>query len=155
MWLVAMTEPRRESVAKHFLEIQGRTVYYPLFRETFTDKIQPLFPRYIFIHSPDGIWRFLRNTIGIIKVLMRNQEVPEIMKDSVMMELRKREQDGLIQLHAFQTGDEVSIVGNNVFAGWKGIYEGMNGHGRCRVMLSMLGQHVPVVMDPMYLKAAA
>jgi transcription antitermination factor NusG len=154
-WLVAMTEPNREAVAKRFVERQGQIAYYPLFREIFSDKIVPLFPRYLFVHTNDGIWRYLTNTIGIIKVLIRGEKA-DLLSDLLMKELRSKERDGIICFHGhFQIGDKVVILGNHVFSGWRGMFFGMKSYDRCRVLLSMLGQEVTVDIGVSSIKAEA
>lgn len=78
------------------------------------------------------------------------------MADKVVDSLRKKERNGVICLHdLFDCGERVAIVGSGLFAGCKGIYVGMKGHDRCSVMLSMLGQQVPIDMEMKYIRAAA
>lgn len=151
-WMVAVTEPRREKVAKRFIEEKGRKAYFPVFRDFPSEIIQPLFPNYLFVYDEDGIWRFLRNSIGIITFIMREGK-PDLMPDRVMNSLRSYERNGVICLNEFHHGDKVRVTGS-VFQGWDGIYLGMTSAGRCRVMLSMLGQEVPVIMESKYVKAA-
>jgi transcription antitermination factor NusG len=151
-WMVAVTQPRRELVAKQFVESQGRITYFPMYRDFATDIIRPLFPNYLFVYDTDGLWRFLRNTFGIITLIMRGGK-PDLMKDEIMNSLRVKERDGIICLNEFHSGDKIKIVGS-VFDRWDGIYLGMNSQGRCRIMLTMLGQHVPVAMELKNIRAA-
>jgi transcriptional antiterminator RfaH len=151
-WMVAVTQPRRESVAKRFVEAQGRETYFPLYRDFPCETIQPLFPNYLFIrHANDEAWHFLKSTIGIITFIMKDGQ-PELMRDSAMHTLRSYERDGVICLNEFHSGDKIKVVGS-VFDGWNGIYLGMTSAGRCRIMLTMLGQEVPVTMEPQHVKA--
>jgi transcription antitermination factor NusG len=154
-WLVAMTQSHREIVAKRFVEKQGRIAYFPVYHEFYTDRILPLFPRYLFVHTTDGIWRFLANTVGILKVLIRNEKA-DIMSDEIMNNLRRNERNGVIRLNGYYNdGDRVEIVSNHLFIGWKGIFLGMKSQDRCRVLLTMLGQHVPVDIDLANIRATA
>lgn len=155
-WLVAVTEPRRESVAQSFISKSGRTSYYPRFRDVCSDSVQPLFPRYIFVHTTDGIWRFLLNTVGVVKVLVNGNNQAQLMKDEIVDSLKSKEsRNGVIVFDRFQIGEKVFVFGNNPFAGHVGVYLGMSTAERCRIMLSLLGQDVKVSMDPKCLRAAS
>ena len=65
-----------------------------------------------------------------------------------MDELREMEREGLIDLDSqgLRKGDKVDLV-NCAFAGWQGIYDGMNAGQRIRVLLEMLGATVPVTVS--------
>jgi transcription antitermination factor NusG len=146
-WFVARTEPRREKIAKRFVEEHhGRITYFPLFREFRSSKIQPLFPNYLFIYDHDGLWRFLYSTIGIVCLIMRSGK-PDLMPDKTMSELQKLENEGLVDLGPpLRKGDKVDLV-DCAFAGWKGIVDGMTSGQRVRVLLEMLGGTVPVTVS--------
>ena len=141
MWWLARTEPRQERLAKFHVERDNPNAeaYLPCFWDPFAEKIHPLFPNYLFVRSPDGLWGFLRRTIGIFSVVMRGSE-PDIMPDVQMEKLREREYQGLVQL---QEGMKL-VPGRKVEIGssWNGIYTGMSSQNRCRVLLSMFGRQV-------------
>ena len=146
-WFVARTEPRRERIAKRFVEEAGHVAYYPLFKEFRTSRILPLFPNYLFVHNRNGLWRFLHSTVGIVCLIMRCGE-PDQMPDKTMNELREMEYEGLINLESrgLRKGDKVDLV-NCAFAGWRGVYDGMNGAQRVRVLLEMLGATIPTTVN--------
>jgi transcription antitermination factor NusG len=146
-WFVARTEPRREKVAKRFVETTGRTTYLPMYAEKRTSLIQPLFPNYLFIYNHDHLWRFLHGTVGIVCLIMRCG-VPDEMPDKTMNELREMECDGLVNLESrgLRRGDKVDLIGC-AFQGWRGVYDGMSASQRVRVLLEMLGAAVPVTVS--------
>jgi hypothetical protein len=57
-WSCVRTEPRREHVAEHFLQLGGFDVYVPQLRERrlrYRRQVEitaPLFPSYIFVAGP-------------------------------------------------------------------------------------------------------
>jgi hypothetical protein len=71
--------------------------------------------------------------------------------------LRKREgADGLIDVpfdNGLQRGQSITIIGG-AMTGTKGIYQGMSGFERCRILFEMLGQIVPATVDAAYVRAA-
>jgi transcription antitermination factor NusG len=152
-WMVARTQPRREKIAKEFVELQGRIAYYPLMKDSFSGTIAPLFPNYLFVFDADGLWRFINRTYGIVCLIMRSGK-PDLMSDETMQVLRSNERDGLVEIHKFRHGDKVDIVGS-ALDGWAAIYDGMSPSGRVRVLLEMLGQQVPVQLDKHHIRAHA
>jgi transcription antitermination factor NusG len=144
-WFVARTEPRREKVAKYFVEQKGSQVYFPLCRDFRTQKIQPLFPSYLFVYNHNELWRFLYGTVGVVCLIMRCGR-PDVMRDEVIDLLKVRESKGVIDLvPPIQKGDKVDLV-NCAFEGWHGIVSEMSPGQRIRVLLDILG-HVTVGMD--------
>jgi len=154
-WLIARTQSRRERYAQSQVERQGRSTYCPFFREHRTKKIVPLFPCYIFISVGDGSWWFLRSTFGLFGPVLRGNQ-PDIMPDDALANLRKREgKDGLIDVpfdNGLRQGQSITIIGG-AMTGTKGIYQGMSGFERCRILFEMLGQTVPATVDRAYVRA--
>jgi transcription antitermination factor NusG len=145
-WFVARTEPRREKTAQRFVEHKGCKVYFPLCRELRTQRIQPLFPSYLFIYNQNDLWRFLYGTVGIVCLIMRCGR-PDLMQDKIVDELRDREREGIIDLvPPFQKGDKVDLI-NCSFEGYHGIVSGMTSGQRVRILFEMLGQAVPVTVS--------
>ena len=146
VWWLARTEPRRERLAKYHVEQNPEAeAYLPMFWDPFAEKIYPLFPNYLFVRCPNGVWGFLRRTIGIFSLVMRGPE-PDTMSDKQLDDLKEREYQGLVQLQKFAPGQKVDIAGS-VFQGWNGIYQGMSSKNRCTILLDLLGQTVSVSVD--------
>ena len=82
---------------------------------------------------------------------------PARLHDSVVSELRSREKQGFVRLPrppaTFRPGQRVRIVRGS-FEGQFGIYDGMSGKERERVLLDLLGQAVPVVLPTLALASA-
>jgi len=79
------------------------------------------------------------------------------MSDDALENLRKREgRDGLIDVpfnNGLRQGQAITIIGG-AMTGTKGIYQGMSGFERCRILFEMLGQTVPATVDAAYVRSA-
>ena len=142
-WACLRLEARREHVAKRFLELAGYTeVYIPQIREQRIkggrrcEVISPLFPSYGFIFLE--CWYAARWTIGVIDVLM-DGAAPAKVPDRIITSIRAREINGLVTLPSrFKRGDKVRVV-RGPFRERLALYDGMNGHERVAILLSLLG----------------
>lgn len=148
--ILAMSKANEERIAKHNIERQGYSAYVPMLatyrwvreaggkRRVITTR--PLFPRYVFVDTP-GAWYFLKSTFGVSSVVMLRSGPAEI-RPEIMAELKSREEDGYITLpdepQGLKAGDAVTII-NGPFASFPGLYAGMKGEARVRVLLSILG----------------
>jgi transcriptional antiterminator RfaH len=116
-WACARTEPRREAVAKRFLEQAGFEVFIPLFREHRIKGsrrfavVTPLFPAYAFVGITNG-WHQARWTIGVSALIM-NGDRPAVVQDGIIDELRGRAIRGAIELprrDGLKAGDRVRVL---------------------------------------------
>ena len=72
-WYLVYTKPQQERVANDNLQRQGYETYLPMLRKrvkrgkTYHHRLDPLFPRYLFIHLSDQLddWGPIRSTIGV------------------------------------------------------------------------------------------
>jgi transcriptional antiterminator RfaH len=143
-WAVAQTESRREHVARMFLMREQFETYMPRIKRQ--GRMEPLFPAYIFIRVVD-VWYRARWTIGVTRIIM-DGERPARLADEIVNSIRGREIDGVIVLPRaphFRSGQQVRIR-KGAFEGLVGIYDGMAGVDRERVLLNLLGRKVPVVL---------
>jgi transcription antitermination factor NusG len=142
-WTVAQTEPMREAVAVSHLERAGYTTYLPRIKST--KRVVPLFPTYAFVRITDH-WYSAMATIGVIRLLL-DADRPARVGDEVIHKIKAQERGGLVKLAAprprFIQGDKVRIVRGN-FLGHLGIYDGMTGKERERILLDLLGRKVQV-----------
>jgi transcription antitermination factor NusG len=104
---------------------------------------QALFPGYLFVRPRDR-WRKLRNTYGVIDIVMMGDK-PDFVPKTVMKALRANaDKDGIVTLpkqRKPEVGEAVEIkVG--AWQGFKGLYDGLDPEGRIRVLLSMFGRQV-------------
>ena len=72
-WFAVQSKPRQECTAKVQLERQGYTAYLPMMtvrkrkRAAWTTSIEPLFPRYLFVHADVNQQSLapVRSTVGV------------------------------------------------------------------------------------------
>ena len=152
-WSVLQTEPQREHLVRVLLMRQRFETYLP--RIKVRQRIQILFPSYLFVEIIDH-WYSALYCPHVRQMLMTGTH-PARLPDSFISELRNREKGGFIRLPrppaAFQPGQRVRIVRGS-FEGQLGVYQGMNGKERERVLLDLLGQQVPVVLPTLSLASA-
>lgn len=160
-WVVAQTKPQQERWAAENVARQGYRWYLPLTLE----RPKPgshkgvrracLFPRYLFVWT-EGRWHSLRNTYGVIGVIM-NGQIPSIVPEKAVEEIRRREgQDGLIHLEnapleRFKVGAPIRVT-DGVFSGYEGIFLDSSKE-RCRVLLEFLGRKASVFVSDDVLEA--
>ncbi len=149
-WYVVHTKPRQEARAEENLRAQGYEVYVPQLktakrrRGKWVDVIEPLFPRYAFIHLTAFEDNFapIRSTYGVSQ-LLRFGESPATVPDSLIESLRIGEElSGGAYLESsriFEKGAEVTIV-EGPLAGIKGIVQCDSGKERVVLLLNLLGR---------------
>lgn len=153
-WAVVLTKPNCEAIAVENLLQQGYGCYFPRFKAVGKNKVvlkRPLFPRYVFA-SIDKYWYSIRGTRGVSQVLMCNGG-PAIIQASVIEAIRSKEdEEGFIVLgkkqatERFQKGDLVTAT-EGPMTGVNLIYEGMSNNDRVKVLASLLGMQVPVIIE--------
>jgi transcription antitermination factor NusG len=80
---------------------------------------------------------------------------PARVADSVIDEIRARERNGLIELteRRLRRGDRVRVLAGPL-RGLDGLYDGMRGHERCAILLSLFGSSRLVVLPHDQIEAA-
>ena len=144
-WYAVQSKPRQEDVADANLVRQGFHVYLPkvLVRRRKRDKwvkvVEPLFPRYLFVHLSDQTdnWGPIRSTIGVANLVrfgMRAAHVP----NSLIAMMRERDQEGVQTLTApeLAPGDQVRIV-EGVMAGYEAIFQAQTSKERVVLLLQL------------------
>jgi transcriptional antiterminator RfaH len=141
-WLLLKTKPSRERYAQQNVEHwAGLETYLPLFNDAGKERV--LFPSYLFVLSDQ--WWFLKGAWGVSHVVMVGSE-PAKVSQGVIDGLRKRQHsDGLIHLPkaSFQQ-DQPLAIQDGPFEKRIGLFQGMDGHQRVRVLLDLLGGKYPV-----------
>ncbi len=158
-WYLLASKPREEERANLNLEQQGYTTYLPMVKRErrqggkSTVRIEPLFPRYLFIHLDQerDNWAPIRSTFGVTGLVGfgagRTNYIP--IPDTVVVQLKAHEdENGLHQLEKaewFKKGDKIRIT-SGPFAEIEGIFLMDNGEHRSMVLIEMLGkmQHITV-----------
>jgi transcription antitermination factor NusG len=142
-WSVAQTETRRENTAAQFLADQGYATYLPKIRLAHK-RVVPLFPSYLFVRIEDRWWS-VNQTIGIIQLLTAGDR-PAQVRDSIVETIKAKERGGIVRLpppQGLHIGQKVRVLRGS-FEGHIGLYQGMSGKDRERVLLDLLGRKVPV-----------
>ena len=144
-WVVVETEAQHEHMARLLIMRLGYETYLPRIRDR--KRITPLFPRYLFVRIIDR-WYPVRWTPHVLRILMPGDcPASDPKLESFMMDIRKQERNGLVKLpdteHRLKKGQKVRITGGS-FEGQIGLYEGMSGKDRARVLLELLGRKVTV-----------
>lgn len=148
-WSVAQTESQREGVAAKFLSKNDYETYLPkiVAKAGVRARVVPLFPTYIFVRIDDHWWS-IKRTIGVLRVLMWGDK-PAVIGDKIVGAIQRREgENGLVKLPkppGLARGQTVVIRAGS-FAGRVGVYDGMAGADRVRVLLNLLGRLVPVTL---------
>jgi transcription antitermination factor NusG len=152
-WSVCQCEPQREHLVRLLLMRAKFETYLP--RIKLRQRVQLLFPSYLFVHIEQQ-WHSVLWCPHVSRMIMAGTQ-PARLHDSVVSELRSREKQGFVRLPrppaTFRPGQRVRIVRGS-FEGQFGIYDGMSGKERERVLLDLLGQAVPVVLPTLALASA-
>lgn len=153
-WFVVHTQPHNEARAIVNLHRQGFVTFNPCVRRTKsharkkTPSLEPLFPSYVFVlFDPErDQWRCINGTFGVIR-LISNGDVPAAVPDGVVEALQQRTcDDGALNwTSTLQVGDQVRIT-EGPFAELAGTLEHLDGSGRVKVLLDMLGRAVSVMI---------
>jgi len=162
-WFAVYAKPRREQIAKDNLERQGFRCFLPMAvnpyqrRSRRSPRIEPLFPRYLFINAiPDQqSLGSVRSTIGVSNLVRFGMQLIQV-PDYIINTIQKRcdPETGLVQLKpvAVEIGDKVKVF-DGPFAGIEGIFRERKGKDRALLLISMLGTSSIVEVNAMLLKA--
>jgi transcriptional antiterminator RfaH len=164
-WYAVCCKPRQEAVAEENLLRQGFHVYLPRIRirqrrrGQWTDAVEVLFPRYIFIRI-DPLRRStatVRSTRGVVG-LVRFGGRPAVVPDAVMAALSQRE-DAASGLHQdnrplFSSGEQVKLV-DGPLTGMEGVFTQQDGDKRVIVLLELLGKANKVSVSRDWIARAA
>jgi len=155
-WYLAYCHPKEEERAKIHLKNQDVDSYYPLvltrriLRGKVTEKNEPMFPRYLFIHV--DIEEFsaikIRSTRGICKVIGNSvcwNKVPdELIHHLMHNEDCDESRDMASRLP--KPGQQV-IIAEGPFQGLQAIYQEPDGEMRAILLLNILNKDVTKAFD--------
>ncbi len=150
-WYLAYCRPKEEERAKLHLHNQGIDSYYPLvltrkiIRGKITEKIEPMFPRYLFIHmdidefSPIKI----RSTRGIHHIIGHGSHWDKVPAELVYQLMRNEDDDECRKVASRlpKPGQKV-IIDEGPFSGLQAIYQEPDGEQRSLLLISMLNQEI-------------
>jgi transcription antitermination factor NusG len=144
-WAVVQTEAQREHAVRLLLMRSQYETYFPRIKSH--GRIAPLFPSYLFVRLISRQWYAVMWTPHVIRLLMAGDRPAQLSED-VVNQIRKREHNGIVKLpnRQFRKGQKVQITRGS-FKGYIGLYEGISGKDRQRILLELLGQTVPVELS--------
>ena len=164
-WYAVCCKPRQEAVAEENLLHQHFHVYLPRIRirrrrrGQWTDAVEVLFPRYLFIRIDPlrGNMAPVRSTRGVVG-LVRFGGQPAVVPDEVIDALLRCE-DPVSGLHQenhtpFRAGDRITLV-DGPFAGMEAVFAEQDGEKRVIVLLELLGKTNKVRVDRDWVAKAA
>ncbi len=155
-WYLIHSKPKDEKVAKENLERQGYETYLPLIlgrtkrRGKTIKSIQPMFPRYLFIHLSEQTddWGPIRSTLGVSS-LIRFGITPAKIPDTLINSLKERENSqGIHELPSKKllAGDKVLIV-EGPFEGYEATLFSQKSDDRVIVLLKIAENFVKVKLE--------
>lgn len=150
LWYVALSKPRKESLAIRELERQGYECYAPRLKEEriLRGKAKmvevPLFPRYLFLRprGPDPArLASVRSTYGVSHLVTFGPDKTPGTIDAALIEHLKREEVSRLAgplPEPFQKGDPVRVL-EGPFKGITGIFDLREGEARVHVLIQLIG----------------
>ncbi len=155
-WYLIHSKPKDEKVAQENLERQGYETYLPLIlgrtkrRGKTTKSIQPMFPRYLFIHLSDQTddWGPIRSTLGVSS-LVRFGMTPAKVPDVLINSLKQNENSqGIHELpnKSLSPGDKLLIV-EGLFEGYEATLFSKKSDDRVVVLLKIAENFVKVKLE--------
>jgi len=156
-WYLVQSKPRNEMRALENLARQGYETYLPLMeverlqRGKLSKKMEPLFPRYLFLHLEEGNdnWGPIRSTLGVAG-LVRFGQAYALVSDEVMDAVRERTQD--VKKSLFESGDNVRVLSGPLL-GLEGVFEIADGEQRSFVLLEFMQKQQRVSVSTADLRA--
>jgi transcription elongation factor/antiterminator RfaH len=153
-WYVARTLPQHELKAAKQLANQGFRTFVPRYwkNRRHARKIEavsrPLFPRYIFVvlDQARDRWRSVNGTIGIDRLLTHGGEPQPVPYGVVEHLIAASDLDGNVCFQfSLKEGDAIKIIAGP-FADLVGQLERLDGDGRVRVLLELMGGSVRLAL---------
>jgi len=163
-WYAVQTKPRQEAIAERHLQRQHFETYLPKVllrkrrRAKWTKVVEPLFPRYLFIHvDPDesslAPVRSTHGVAGLVRFGHSLKPVPE----SVIDYLRQTENPDTHQHHAedwpHRSGDTVEVL-EGPFKGLTGVFQVATAEDRALLLIDLLGRQNSVAVAMAKIAAA-
>jgi transcriptional antiterminator RfaH len=155
-WYVAETLPAREDLAIQNLRRQSFQSFCPRFRKVRRHArrqhtvLAPLFPGYVFVRmDPERhAWRSINGTFGVRALICGDRLRPSALPDAAMHQILSRCEDEVVRHLLVEPipGQTVQIV-SGPFADRLASIETLDGKGRVRVLLDLLGTECSVWTD--------
>ncbi len=123
-WYVLNTKPKKEFQVERLFTEGGIKIYNPKYLSE--NRVKPFFPGYGFIYFEfPRQYQLVRYTRGVKRVV-GNRQGPIPIPEEVILGIKAREVDGLIELFKYgeepEVGDEIGVV-EGPLKGLKGIFK--------------------------------
>lgn len=123
-WFVLNTKPKKEFQVEKLFTEGGIKIYNPKY--LIEDRIKPFFPGYEFVFFDyPAQYQLVRYTRGVKRVV-GSGEGPIPILEQVVLEIKSREVNGLIELFKYgeepELGDEIEVV-EGPLKGLKGVFK--------------------------------
>lgn len=156
-WYLLYAKPRQEKVAVENLQRQEYSVYFPQVSLWRTRRgvrqlaIEPLFPRYLFIHldSHTDNWAPIRSTLGVMSLVKFGIE-PARVPDQLIDFLKSRQNaDGLHEWAqpVLEIGKRARVV-SGPLAGYEGILIAKSSRERVVLLMDLVGSQIRAKLNP-------
>ena len=160
-WFLVHSRPGRETLASQHLQRQAFEVFLPRIMKSVRHarrleiRLAPYFPGYLFVRLDPGRdrWRSVNGTLGVAYLAPPGgapQPVPEGIVEAL---LASADRNGLNSGQHLSHGQSVRMMAGP-FAEQIGTIDRLDGNGRVRVLLEIMGGIVPVDAARSYLVAA-
>ena len=162
-WFAIYTKPRQEQIALENLQRQAFHCYLPMAinpyqRRTAKPKIEPLFPRYLFLKAqPDqqslAPVGSTRGVATLVRFGTKLVQIPETVIRTI--ENRQDPETALVQLDPVPVnpGDKVKVF-DGPLAGLQGIFQERVGEARALLLMNLLGGEQTIEVNALHLKKA-
>jgi len=160
-WYAIHTKPRQETLAAENLQRQDFEIYLPKikqaqrYRHQWRDKIEPLFPRYLFIRLDLGTNNIapIRSTRGVSKLVSFSglpATVPGPFIDALIQSADPDTELFHPEAILFEAGNTVTIV-DGPLEGLEAIFKAHDGEARSIILLNILGKTQQLRIDSNHL----
>lgn len=156
-WYVVETQPCKEGLAVENLTRQAFRGFCPRFRKLRRHArrretiLAPLFPGYVFVRFDVDRqpWRSINGTHGVRRLVGAEHARPQPMPEDAMQQIFSRCRDGIVTqlVDNLEPGRAVRIV-TGPFADSLAAIEALDGKGRVRVLLDILGAECSIRVNP-------
>ena len=161
-WYVARTLPNREAGAASQLEAQGFRVFLPRIARTVRHARKmrqvraPAFPAYLFVafDMNRDRWRSVNGTFGVARLIGSDEQPMPVPRGVVEAIFDTVDETGVCRFdRGLAAGQRVRVI-SGPFAEQLGEFVRLDGPGRVRVLLEIMGGRVPTTVRSSHLVAA-
>ena len=153
-WYVLNTKQKKEFQVERLFTEGGIRVYFPKYMHE--KRIKSFFPGYAFIYFDfPSQYQLVRYTRGVKKVV-GNREGPIPIPEDIILDIKTRENNGLIELYKYgeepEVGDEIEVM-EGPLKGLKGIFkEELSDKERVLILLNYVTYQGKLLVEKRKLK---